>query len=113
MSGLFSKRQINQGRVIFTEGDPGDCAYIIEEGRVEITTVHREKIIVLSTLEPGDLFGEMSLIDGGPRSATARAVADCVLMVVTNEQVDSRLKQADPVLGWLLRLLLDHCAENR
>jgi EAL domain-containing protein (putative c-di-GMP-specific phosphodiesterase class I)/CRP-like cAMP-binding protein len=113
VSDLFFKRQIDSGNAIFTEGDPGDCAYIIEQGQVEITTTQHQDVIVLARLGPGELFGEMSLIDGEPRNATATALADSVLMVVTNDQIESRLQQADPVLGLLLRVVLERFRSER
>jgi len=63
------------GAVIFSAGDKGDRMYIVRKGRVEI--LRNDKLI--ATIEEGGLFGEMALIDGSPRSATARAGEDCEL----------------------------------
>jgi CRP-like cAMP-binding protein len=59
--------------VIFAEGDKGDAMYVVRNGEV---TVERDGRI-METLGGGDIFGEMALIDGAPRSATARAKTDC------------------------------------
>ena len=63
------------GTVIFSDGDKGDRMYIVRSGAVDIV----RNGTVITTVEAGGLFGEMALIDGSPRSATARARDDCEL----------------------------------
>lgn len=96
------------GECIFQEGDKGNIAYIIEEGLVEITTVVDNCPTVLNTLKTGDMFGELALVDGSPRSASAYAKTDVVLTVVTNEQVRSRIDDADPILKLLLMVVMKY-----
>ena len=55
---------------IFKDGDEGCCAYLIEDGKVEVTSFHNNKPHRIGTLGKGDLFGEMALIDNKPRTAT-------------------------------------------
>jgi len=59
------------GEIIFEQGDPGDFMYVVVEGEVEV--ILREKVI--TKLAPGEILGEMALIDNRPRSASARASA--------------------------------------
>jgi CRP-like cAMP-binding protein len=69
------RRRFRRGEVIFHEGDPGDSLHVVASGSVKIvlsSEVGEEAII--ATLHPGDFFGELSLLDGAPRSATATAV---------------------------------------
>lgn len=66
------------GEIIFEQGDPGDFMYVVVEGEVEI--ILRGEII--NTLRPGEIFGEMALIDNRPRSATAKAAAPTKLAPV-------------------------------
>ena len=75
-----------KGEDIIEEGTLGDCAYIIEEGSVEVSKLspHRDKQ-VLAILEKSEIFGEMGLIDGLPRSATVTALEDCVMSVCSQE----------------------------
>jgi CRP/FNR family transcriptional regulator, cyclic AMP receptor protein len=68
--------------VIFREGDKAEALYVIEKGRVEIHAGRR----VLAILGPGEFFGEMSLIDPSPRSATAVAATDVTLVPVSEKQ---------------------------
>ena len=69
------------GATIFAEGDPGEAMYVVQSGTVEI----RQAGAPVNTLGPGEIFGELALIDQSPRSATARASSDCRL-VALNEQ---------------------------
>ena len=68
----------DSGEMIFEQGDPGDFMYVVVEGEVDI--ILRGE--VLNTLRPGDIFGEMALIDNRPRSASAKAAAPTKLAPV-------------------------------
>ena len=107
MANPLINLQFKPGSSIFHEGETGDCAYVVEKGRVEIS-VRREGVkTVISTIQPGDIFGEMAIIDGAPRTATATAMESTTLTVVTREQLTTRVSEADPVLRWLFRIILD------
>jgi EAL domain-containing protein (putative c-di-GMP-specific phosphodiesterase class I) len=99
-------RPFKAGEIIFQEGDVGDFAYIVEAGEVEIWTTVQGQRLVLNVLSKGSLFGELALVDQKPRSASATAQTDCLLMVVTNEQVKQRIQEADPILRLLLLVVL-------
>ena len=75
-------RTYKAGDVIFREGDPAEELFIVKSGKVEIRLGNR----LLDTLGDLSIFGEMALIDHGPRSATAVAVADSTLVPVTEKQ---------------------------
>lgn len=64
------------GDVIFKEGDPGDRMFVVKAGNVELRVVGQ----TVETLEPGDILGEMALLDSEPRSATAVAATDCQIV---------------------------------
>jgi len=64
------------GDTIITEGDEGDSAFLIVSGSVEVIIGEGSKARTVGTLDAGEVFGEMSLIEPGPRSATVRAVTD-------------------------------------
>jgi CRP/FNR family transcriptional regulator, cyclic AMP receptor protein len=74
-------RQPAPGEVIFSEGDPAREMYIVREGSVEL----RKAGALLESLGPGDILGEMALIDPAPRSATAVVGEGCVLAAVDEE----------------------------
>ncbi len=79
-----------RGTVLVREGDPGDSLCIIVEGVVDILKDDH----VVAQLKAGDYFGELSLIDGEPRSATVVAVEDVVLLTLSSSAFDSLL--SDP-----------------
>jgi len=66
------------GATIFRKGAPGDYMYVVIEGEVDVMAEGK----YIRTLSPGDIFGEMSLIDAAPRSADTVAKSDCVLAPV-------------------------------
>lgn len=65
------------GHDFFRQGEPGDSLFVLESGRVAVLRQVPGGWLRLGTLGPGDCFGEMSLIDYAPRSATVRALEDC------------------------------------
>lgn len=79
----LQRRHFQRGEVVFHQDDPADRMHIIVEGRVKISITSedgRERDIAL--LEPGDCFGEMALLDGSSRSATATAVDSSETLVL-------------------------------
>lgn len=90
-------------QTLFREGETGDCAYIIESGRIEISRRLNGADHVLAVLGPGEIVGEMALIEDQPRSATAVALEPTVLRTLTREYLQERLQQSDPLLRHLLR----------
>ena len=82
------------GDYIFREGEFGQHAYIIDSGTVELVKFTGDQQSVLAELEKGALFGEMAIIDGSARSASARAKTECVLKVVSEEQLKKHLSSS-------------------
>jgi CRP/FNR family cyclic AMP-dependent transcriptional regulator len=83
-----------EGKVLFSYGDPGDSLFIVREGEVEIffknDTGDR---IVLERPGPGDFFGELSLLDAGPRTASAVVTKDLQAVMVDREDIEALLKR--------------------
>ncbi|HYX32974.1 MAG TPA: EAL domain-containing protein [Oligoflexus sp.] len=100
------KQRFQQGDIICAEGSHGDCAYIVESGRVEIFVGSGVERVTLSILGVGEIFGEMAVIDGSPRSASAVALEPCELMSVSSEAISERIKNADPIVRLLVAMLL-------
>jgi CRP/FNR family transcriptional regulator, cyclic AMP receptor protein len=81
-------RRIPAGEYIFREGDPGDRLYILISGKVEIRLGSGNESRPLDEMSPGDCFGEMAIVDSGPRSAHAIAASDSIVIEVLQETVD-------------------------
>ena len=69
---MISKRQFEAGEVIFRENEIGESAYVIDQGRVKVLKNLDGKTVHLAYIGAGEPFGEMSMIDEKPRSATVR-----------------------------------------
>ena len=87
-------------------GDPGDCAYVIEEGCVEVLRGEGTDQRLVAVLSEGAMFGEVALLDHQPRTATVRALVPTRLVRIERDHVEQLLIRADPVIQHLLRLLL-------
>jgi len=91
-SGHFERLLLKPGEVLFSEGEMGDYAYMVDEGSIKVS---RDDIsgceLTLATLEQGELFGELALIDTQPRSATATAMKATELIVLDRRTFQNRL----------------------
>lgn len=97
------------GETIFKEGDSGDCAYLIEEGSVEVCVSN----IQHSKIGKGELFGEIALIDQQPRTATIRAIDNTVLIPIRRKLIEELLEKTDPVIRHLLLVILERYRNKR
>jgi CRP/FNR family transcriptional regulator len=96
------ERRFDRGQVIFLEGDPCAGLHIIGAGEVKIFKVSpqgREQI--LHRMGPGDTFNDVAVLDGGPNPASAGAVTDATLWVISRAEMQ-RLAQTHPSLAWAL-----------
>ena len=97
---------IKKGREIVAEGSNSDCAYIIESGSVEVCkSLGAGAKQVLETLHEKDIFGELGLIDGLPRTATVTALEDCSISVLTPEAFNALSERNPQALIPVLRIL--------
>ena len=88
LSLIADRVTLEASRVLFQTGEPGDALYVVESGAVELFVVdHAGQKISLKTAACGDFFGEISLLDGKPRTATAVAAIDCELLRVSRESL--------------------------
>ncbi len=87
LSNLWHQRAVKQGDILFRKGDTGSSMFIIQEGTIEISIPVEQdhKDIRVSVLSQGDFFGELSLIDGLPRTATATATHTCQLLEMNRD----------------------------
>lgn len=96
----MANRQFAAGEIIFHEGQPSEAAYFITSGTVQILKHAPHGDVLLATIESGKIFGEMGLFDSLPRSATARAVTDCDLMIVGHDELHQLITQCpEPLMS--------------
>jgi CRP/FNR family cyclic AMP-dependent transcriptional regulator len=140
LSLLLTEKHIPRETVIVSATDPGDALYIVAEGEVKVSLwSDNGREIILSTLGPGSFFGEMSLVDGEPRSANVACLTDALLLRLGRKEflqalrayptiainvmteVCVRLRRADEsignlalldVYGRVARYLLERCEEE-
>lgn len=85
---LMTTSTLERGSILFDEGDPGSELYVIVDGKLKLgraSTDGRENL--LSVLGPGEMLGELSLFDPGPRTATVTAVSDSTLLALANDHL--------------------------
>jgi len=83
LSAHATSKLIKRGTTIFSKGDQGTCLYAVCSGQVKITVPSGEgKDAVFNLIVPGQIFGEIALLDGGQRTADAVAAKDCELLVI-------------------------------
>lgn len=95
-------RRFDAGERIFLESDPGDCMYVVRSGKVDVITFGT----VLESVGPGGMFGELALIDGGPRSAAALAAEATEAAVIDREAFHALIREEPAFALALLRLLV-------
>ncbi|WNK00958.1 EAL domain-containing protein [Thalassospiraceae bacterium LMO-JJ14] len=108
-------RLYKAGDVIFRRNEPGDHAYFIERGSVDVIIEKDGADFVIAQLGPGEIIGEMSMIDDAPRSADVIATADTELIVIQRSRFIKPLTSADPMMNLILRVVLTRfrSAQNR
>ena len=102
----MNRVKLRKGQSLFKEGDDGDHLFVVSSGEVKLGTKSvdgRENLLMI--LGPGDMFGELSLFDSGPRTATATAVTDSKLLALGQDKVIPWVKEHPEVSLQLLARL--------
>ena len=88
LAAVLEESRFEAGTTIFEVGDPGDCMYVVGSGAVEISATDKlGQKIVLTTCERGDMFGELSMLDMGPRTARAAVTETAELLALDRQQL--------------------------
>lgn len=106
LSQSMTQTELGRGDVLFNEGDPGDRLYVITSGKIKLGRTSpdgRENL--LAVLGPGEMFGELSLFDPGPRTATATAVSPVRMLGLGHDDLQSWLTGRSEVARHLLQAL--------
>jgi serine/threonine-protein kinase len=99
----FATRTYEAGQVIFREGDPGEYAFTIVSGRVEIAAGGDGGRTVLAALGPGEIVGELAIFTDHPRTATATALESTTIRIMSAADVKTELEKLRPWVGAMIR----------
>ena len=103
MSDMIYSKSFAAGEEIFRIGDHGRNAYMIERGEVQISNIQDGQEVVIATLGAGEIFGEMSMIDEAPRSATVRAAVNTDVIVIQRARYMGNLRSDNPMMNLIIR----------
>jgi CRP/FNR family cyclic AMP-dependent transcriptional regulator len=105
LAGSTLERHYPEGSILFLEGDPGDVAYIVLSGRVDLSLTSIEgSQLLIHQVGPGGYLGEMALLDGQPRSATATVAEDSVIVSIRRQDLLEYLHRNPDAAIRMLRL---------
>jgi CRP/FNR family cyclic AMP-dependent transcriptional regulator len=106
-------RSYPKGARVFHEGDESDACYVIREGEVRVTREHSDgRAIALATLGPGELVGELAMLDGGVRSASLEALTDIELLAVSAADMRGLLERNAEITAKLVVALTKRLRET-
>ena len=109
---ITERRSYRAGDYIFREGDQGNTAFGVQAGEVEILVIKNGVDKILGTFKKNDIFGEMGLIVGQPRMASARCTKNSTIVVISQSVFEQRLEKTDPFVRGLIKLMAHHIREN-
>jgi len=111
---LFSRfgKKIPANTVLFHEGDVGENMYILQSGRVKISKRIRGVEKTLATLEKGEFFGEMAILNDKPRSATAETLDECDMLVIDRKTFDALIRGNAEIAVRFIKRLADRLRET-
>jgi len=106
LASVVRRRHYPRGAIIFTQGDLGNVAFIVRSGRVEIVVESADgRDLVLYEVGPGDHFGEMALLEGQPRSASAVCTEPSELLAITREDLLGELERHPSIMLRMLQAM--------
>lgn len=109
---LLMKKVFESGQVVFKEGDPGQEAYLIRGGYVSIRKLDGDREVELATRGPGEIIGEMALLDHHSRSATVVAKGRLEVEVVTRTSLEEMLQHSPEPLVKIINQLLQRLRDT-
>ncbi len=101
------------GETLFAQGSPGDKAYFIQEGQLEILNTSGGREVLIAVRKPGELIGEMALLEEAPRSAGVRARNDSLLYAIGKQQFDQLFGSSPAALKNMLHTVLFRLRETQ
>ncbi len=107
------RRQYGRGDIIFVKDDPGESMFIVEDGAVRIYVPGTQGAdLTLAMMQPGEFFGDLSLLDGRPRSASAEAARKTVLLTLEREDLTELVLSRPRAALAILRVIAERLRET-
>jgi CRP/FNR family transcriptional regulator, cyclic AMP receptor protein len=107
IAALVDEIDVPEGRVLMRQGDPGSECFVVAEGKAKATVRGSGS----ASLGPGDVVGEMALLDRGPRSATVTATTDMYLLVLSSRSFSALINQVPLVARRIMAVLAERVRE--
>ena len=104
----LNSRAYMPGQVIFSQGDPGEVAYVLASGAVDITKAIENQVVKVGTVKEGEIFGEMAVIDGSERMATAMATETTTVILIPKQVFEGEISKVDPFVNLLISMFLNN-----
>ena len=112
LGAMIMRRGAPRGSTVMREGDAADCLYVVVTGRLKVLMGEADgKETILSIIGAGEFFGEMSLIDDNPRSATVTAIEPCELLAITRRDFRRCLVENSDLAMAVMRVLVRRLRE--
>ncbi len=110
---MAGEKKLAKGELLFEEGNPGGQAFVIESGQVEILKASAGREVLLAVRGPGELIGEVALLDEAPRMASVRARSDATLITIDKASFDELLRSSPTALHAMFRTSLARLRETQ
>jgi len=107
-----AEMRVGPGTILFHQGDEGEVAYFLEDGEVRLYHDVIDHRVELAVVRPGEMFGEMAVIDNGRRAATAIAQTACKLTQIPRRVFAKKIDAADPFVRGLLRIMMHNIRDK-
>jgi len=108
----MTERQFRRNATVVRQGEPGDSLFVLAEGALDVKVARGGPETVVDRMVPGDVFGEMSLLTGQPRSATVSAATDAVVFEIAREHLEPLLRRRPELGEALARVMAERQAHN-
>lgn len=106
IAGLLREKRVTKDTILFRQGDAGDALYVVLSGRIKYSaTDSAGQENILGVFSEGNYFGEMAVLTGEPRPATARAVTDTRMLMLRKDDFDSFLTSNVPVMLQMMKII--------
>ena len=100
-----TNRVFEKDQMVFCENEPGNDLYIVQRGKIRITKLINNAEVQLNIMKPGDIFGEMALLENKPRSASASALEEAELLVINKQNFEVMTQKQPQLMTRIITIL--------